>query len=192
MLARGDAHQGVVRVLTAKRQLTADQLVQHRAQREQVAARVDALAFDVLGRHIRRRAQQLAGGGDVVFVGDAGDAEVTQHDGGVAMRVQIAAAFAAHHDVFGLDVAVDHALAMGHGQGPRHLAADHRGDLGKARRVRQDLAAQRRAGDELGDQEALVGFVDAIGVDLKDVGMAQSGHGLRLALEAQARLALAL
>ena len=58
-------------ILANKGQLTADQLVEHGAQRIQITARIDALTFDVLRRHVGRRAEELAGGGDVILIGNA-------------------------------------------------------------------------------------------------------------------------
>jgi hypothetical protein len=52
--------------------------VEHGARGEDVGARVDVRALDLLGRHVRGRAEHLPRGGHLALVGDVGDAEVRE------------------------------------------------------------------------------------------------------------------
>ena len=89
---------------------------------------------------------------------------------------------AAHHDVRGLEVAVDDALVVGGRQrfgqcrADRHEAVDRHPALG-------DELVERLALDELHRQEVdAVGLLD--GVDGDDARVIERGEGLGLALEA--------
>ena len=62
-------------------------------------------------------------------------------------------AVAAHHDVLGLDVAMDDAGGVRRGQRPRHLPADVHGRRQRLRRL--DERPQRPSVDELLDDEEL-------------------------------------
>ena len=59
-----------------ERLLARDHLVQHDAEREDVAARVELVAEDLLGGHVRGRADAGAGLGEVAEARVARDAEV--------------------------------------------------------------------------------------------------------------------
>ncbi len=85
--------------LALERQSPREHLVERDAEREEIRAPVDLAARELLGRHVRRRAEHHAGLG-LRRIGDARDAEV-RHLHGVALRLV--------HDVRGLDVAVDDA-----------------------------------------------------------------------------------
>ena len=136
--------QHLVRVLPRERQLAGGQLVQHDADGEDVGAKIERPALDVLGRHVRRRAEQLAGDGHPLEVDDLRDAEVHQLDEPVV----------ADHHVLGLHVAVDDAETVRVGERAADLDADHRGDLGEARLVLADELLERLPVDELGDDVA--------------------------------------
>mmetsp|Transcript_33438 Transcript_33438/g.54237 ORF Transcript_33438/g.54237 Transcript_33438/m.54237 type:complete len:285 (-) Transcript_33438:93-947(-) len=96
------------------RQGAAEQLVEQHAQRIEVAAPVNGQAGQLFGRHEGRRAQHEAGA-RAAAVAQAGDAEVHQLE---------AAVDAVQHHVGGLDVAVDHALAVRIGQRAGQAYAD--------------------------------------------------------------------
>jgi hypothetical protein len=134
-----------VRVLALEGQLADGELVQHDAAREHVGAEVELLAEHVLGRHVRRRAEQLPGHGHALRVDHLRDAEVGQLDHPVGPD----------HHVLRLDVAVQDAVAVGVGQRAADLRHHHRAELGEARRVIGDELLERRALDELGDDVAL-------------------------------------
>src|SRR5262249_44406809 len=97
-----------------------EELEQQGAERVDVGAGVDvAPAFDLLGRHVGRRAQDHPTGVDGADVDEgAGDAEVGDDDAAV-LREQ---------DVIGLEVTVDHGGRVGGGE----AGADAGGDLDRA------------------------------------------------------------
>src|SRR5262249_30739605 len=85
--------------LGRERRLPRQHLVEHHAQREQVAARVDPRAAQLLGRHVERRAERLA------RLRERGAARVERD----AEIRDLRLAGAAEQDVGGLEVAVDDA-----------------------------------------------------------------------------------
>lgn len=93
-------------------------LVEHAAERVQVAAPVDVFAADLLGRHVVRGAHRDAGAGETSrepdVVAEARDAEVAD----------LHRAVGEPHDVRGLQVAVDDALFMRVGERGRDLVGD--------------------------------------------------------------------
>ena len=159
---------------------SADELVEHDAEREDVAARVHGLAEDLLGGHVRRGSvrrrvvgsiergrERLLGQGRTPCDPEVEDFHV---------------AAGAGHDVGGLDVAVDDAARVRVRETPRHRRAD-RGH--RVRRHRGSLAQQGRQAepvDELEHEiEARVGLHER--VEQANVGVAELGEHLRLALE---------
>ncbi len=76
-------------------------------------------AFDHLGRRVVDGADEHAGIGESGGVGEAGDAEVEDGD-----RFEVAVVVAGEKDVGGLDVPVDHALAVGVVERGGHLLGD--------------------------------------------------------------------
>jgi hypothetical protein len=93
-------------------------LVQHTAQGVQVAAVVDLVAADLLGRHVVRGAHGDAGAGEAAgeadVLAEAGDAEVADLHRPVGEP----------HDIRGLQVPVDDALFMGVREGAGDLLGD--------------------------------------------------------------------
>ena len=130
----------------------------------------------LLGRHVRRRAEGHAHGGQLAGAGALldrlGHAEVGHQ------RVA-----AGEEDVVGLDVAVDDALLVGHGQCVGHVADDaHRLGHGELAHARQ-LGAERFALDEGHDVEEEVALA-AGGQEGDDVRVLQPRRQAHLALEA--------
>ena len=140
-----------------------DHLVEHDPERVDVAAGVDGLALGLLGREVGGRAHDRAGLGEALarLADGPGDAEVGHLD----------LAGVVDQDVAGLDVAVDHAAAVGEVQGAGHVRADG-GRPG--RRSRAPWRMQRGQGlpvDVLHDDEVRVLALAPV-VDRHDVGVA--------------------
>ena len=171
------------RAVAGERRPAGQQLEEHAAGGVQVGARVDGLALGLLGREVLRRADDGLGlGHRRVGVGHrAGDAEVHDLDGAVV----------GDHDVRGLDVAVDDAVAVAVGEGVEDPLGDAEG-LGRRQRAAlgEDLA-QGPAVDVLHDDEghldlgapALDEGVLAVVVDGDDGGVVEPGGRLGLAPE---------
>ena len=106
-------HQDGVHRVGLERLPARQQLVEHRAQREHVGARVGALAADLLGRHVVRRAHDHPG---LRHVRGARAREAEVHD--------LHAPGGQDVDVRRLQVAVDDALGVGEGEAVRDLLHD--------------------------------------------------------------------
>lgn len=118
-----DAHRE--RILGLIRHAPEQQLMEHDTERVQVGATVERQSTRLFGTHVVRRADDGAGVRHARVVGGTRNAEVGEHRGAVF----------AQQDVVGLDVAVDHALALG--------IAQRRGDL--ARHAQREGQVARRA-----------------------------------------------
>jgi hypothetical protein len=106
---------------SAERRLAGEHLVAHGGEGVLVGPPVHrVLMRRLLRRHVGRRPEHVAGAGERLVVARAGGLE---RAGNPEVRDQ-------HHpvvgqqDVLGLDVAVDHPLAVGVGEGLRRLAGD--------------------------------------------------------------------
>ena len=165
-------------------------LVQHAAEREEVATGVNRLAAHLFRCHVAGRAQDRAGvrrgrdvrPGFIPLVGkprDPGQAEVEDFHPAVGRQ----------EEVLRLDVAVDDALGVGGGEPFRDRRAD--GDRLPPR--------QRPPGQTLAERLAFQQFHDGIGdgalgavvVDAQDVRVGQRRHRPGLALEARPPLGVA-
>ena len=166
-----------------ERAIADSHLVQHHAQREHVAARVDGLALGLLGRHV--------GGGahDAARAREVGGRHRHAHGGLLVLRqlrqaeVQhLDAPVAGDHHVHRLQIAVRDPSLMrrAHGVGE----GDGKGqDLVERQPAGRDVCRQRVAVHQLERQEEdAVGFLDR--VDGDDVGVVQGGDRPGLALEA--------
>ena len=157
----GDARRG------REGQRAGAELVDDEAERVEIAARVDRLALALLGRHVRRRAEDRARARAEVRlrpVKRARDPEV-EHLDVVALAVAIE-----QHDVLGLEIAVHDAVRLRAPQRARDLEGDRDG----ARRCHaahaRQLVAQRLPLEELRRDEGLA-------VEVADV---VEPHGVRV------------
>ncbi len=154
--------------------LAREHLVDHDAEREDVAAAVEILAFDLFGRQVLRAAHHRAGHGQLgALAGHLGDAEVGDlHPAG-----------AVEQDVAGLDVAVDDALAVGVVEGVGGLAGDAQHVAQTQARSGVEAAGEVDALDELeGEIEETLGLAGVEQGD--DVGMQEAAGGPGLAQQA--------
>src|SRR5262249_31728876 len=81
------APQHLRRVLAVERQLADQRFVQQHAQAEYVGARAHLTALDLLGRHVRGRAEHLPGRSDALGVEQLGDAKIRDFDARRALRL---------------------------------------------------------------------------------------------------------
>ena len=117
-------HQRPRRSIAGKRQAPVEQLVEHDAQRVEIAATVECKASSLLGAHVLRGAAHQTGkahepgrGGDVA-ADDLGQPEVDDLDHVEAGPQRL------EHDVVGLEVSVDDAECMGLVERGESLAQD--------------------------------------------------------------------
>ena len=173
--------------VAGERPLAGGHLVEDGAHREDVGARIDALALGLLGRHVGRGAEDFALTrqaaerrrlelGDIILqglgLGELGEAEVEHLD----------SAFGVHHHVGGLEVAVGDAAVVGGGDsvGESDAVAEEVVEQQAAGRdqVREGLAVDELHGEEVG----AVRFLDRVEDD--DIGVVERRDGAGLALEA--------
>ena len=175
------------RVVAVEGQAAGDDLVEQHAGGVEVGAGVDLQAEGLLGAHVLRGAEHHAGAGHLlertVAADDLGDAEVDQLEHLAALVV------AGDEDVLRLQVAVDHALAVGVLEAAEHLQDEADGPLGRRGSVEDVL--QLGALEQLHDEvlHALVGGAE-LG-DLDAVGVVEAGGALGLAVEAFDELGVA-
>ena len=155
-------------------------LVEHRAEREDVGARVGLLPADLLGRHVAERAHHDAGLGqrlrprDVRVLVDRllGETEVENLDASVGRDEQVG----------WLDVAVRDALFVRRREAGGDLPAEV-DRLGRGQRPGREPRRERLAFQELGD-EVRRAVVRAEIEDREDVRMIERARRVRLAHEA--------
>jgi hypothetical protein len=131
----------------AARQPPGQHLERDHAQRVDVDGGRHPAADHLLGRHVRRRAGEVAGAGALVAL-VAGQPEVGDHR-----------AVAGEQHVARLEVAVDHARRVGRAQ-PRDQPVDDRPDLGRRQRPVAQAVGQAGPGHQLHRHVA-----PAVGVD---------------------------
>ncbi len=146
-----------------------------RPQGVEVAPGIDRLPLALLGAHVGRRAEDLAGGGEGLFepVGELGQTEIGQLDRPLVR----------HQDVGGLDVAVDHAGVVRGDQPSADLGHQPRrqGPLDRATILQQIRPTGRPATFQ---DEIIRRSVAADLMNPDDVRVAQAGRGARLLKEA--------
>ena len=156
---------------------------EHRhAECEQIRARVDVLAEDLLGRHVRERAEHRPGlrverrRGALAH---ARDAEVEHLEPAVGHDEQ----------VVGLDVAVDDPLCVRRREHVEELVGEAQ-EIGQRHGALLGARREALALEQLHHEErrAVLGDVDV--VDLDGAGVTKFVRGLRLALEALAQIAI--
>ena len=154
-------------VLALERLHAREHLVEHEAQREDVGAVVDGLTRDLLRRHVLRRAEEHARLRLHARLVHVGDAEI--HD--------LHAAVGQHHDVAGLDVAMDDAALVGEREPFRDGGGDsHRLRRGEAHRA--DEVAKIPSFEKLHRDERRVALAAHV-VDRDDRRMADAARGTR-------------
>ncbi len=173
----GDAAEHAFAQAARKRLAVRDQLEQHRAHREDVAAVIDRQPAHLLGRHVVEAADQRAGVRDA-GIGQLRDAEVED--------LQPAAA-PLDHQVGRLDVAMDDPEGVRVGETVAQLL-DELEPAGEGRGLPPSYPrAQRLAVDELhGDERFAVMFPDV--EDADDVLVLEHAGGIRFLHEAPANL----
>ena len=152
-------------------------LVEDDAEGVEVSARVARLALPLFGGHVGGRARDRARHREARAAEDERDAEVGEHD----------LPFGVEHDVGRFQVSVDHAARVGVVNGVGERGEEAGGLLGTEapafRRALLQFGLERWPLDVLHDHVVPVALGVEV-VDLQDVGMAQTGDGVRLALEA--------
>ena len=151
-----------------------EQLVGDAADRVEVRPRTDVARHRLLGRHVGGRPDRRAGGGHVRararLLRRLGDPEVGDLD----------AAVVGHHQVLGLEVAVDDRALLGRAE-PGEDAVEHAADL--RRRHRADVRPQRPALHPL-HRDVRGALVLEVVEHGDDVGVRQRAGEPRLAHEA--------
>ncbi len=188
-------HRRVERRLALERQATGQQLVEQDAARVEVAPRVDVLEVALLGRHVRRRADERPGlrqarlrigvALDLLLLGDEvgrdelGDPEVED------LHPFDFAAFGRRHDhdVLGLQIAVDDAEVVGDLERVAHFGEDPRRAGLTDRALALEQHVEIVADDEL-HRDVRHRLVQTPGQDLHRVRMDDEARRLGLALEA--------
>jgi hypothetical protein len=151
------------------------QLVEHRAEREDVGARVRAVAVRLLGRHVVRSAHHDAARGRVLHA--AREPEV--HDLDLPARQ--------HVDVARLEVAVQHALRVGEGEPVEDLLHHRELLVERHRLARAEHLPQVAALEQLHRHVGHAALVAEV-VDRDDIRVVELGGRTRLVLEALPRL----
>ena len=161
--------------VAAEGQLPGQALVEHDAQRVDVGARVDRAAVGLLGREVVGAPDEHVGARDAglpVRVEGARDPEVGELHGPVA----------GEEDVLGLDVAVDHPLRLGVGQGAADLGADAGGLGGRQRPLAPDARLEVLPLHELHDEVGALVVLAPV-EQVHEVRVRQAGHQEGLAAE---------
>ena len=161
-------HHALFGRLAVEEPQAGEALVHHHAQREDVAARVERLTANLLGRHVARRALHHADAGAAAAAQRLGDAEVEQ----------LGDALVGHHDVLLGDVAVNDDLppAARVGEGVRVVQRQRRVARGGERQPDGNgflrLAAGARHLDQGAALDELHRHVELafVGIELEDLG----------------------
>jgi hypothetical protein len=190
LVAQNGRHRVELR-LADEGQLRGEHLVEQNTEREDVRARVDRSALDLLGRHIDERPHDLAGAGHVgrVLGGHRrhiGDDRLRRRHAIIDQLAEtevedLGDALVGQHHVVRLEVPVQHALAVG----PRQAGRDAGRDLERpldAEGLTAYQVAQRLATYVLHDDERRPVLLADV-VDSGDVRVIEGGRQHRLLLE---------
>jgi hypothetical protein len=157
-----------------ERDIGGKQFVERDAEGVNIGTDVDALAFDLLGRHVENSAHLRAGASEVVGGrGYFGDTEI--HDLDDARAIE--------HEIAGLDIAMDDAHAVGGADAEERLPEERDGFLRRDGAAAIDELLKRVAFDVLHDHDGIA-LVDEKGVERGDVGVVQVGLGAGFGAEA--------
>jgi hypothetical protein len=154
--------------------LARDHLIEHDTEGEDVAARVELVAENLLGRHVRGRADASACFGEIAEIRVARDAEVHH----------LHAAGSRDHDVCGLDVAMHDAAVVHVVECTRDLHADDRSDVVRKTTALLEEVVQVDALHVLHHDEHRAALAMEV-VDVDDVLVLQIREALRFAFEAR-------
>jgi hypothetical protein len=167
-----------------ERRATGEHLEQHAAERVDVGAPVDLLALDLLGRHVRGRADDLAGARQLRVAGGGGElgqAEVDELRRLAVLRVRC------EQHVGRLEIAMDDARGVGGVEAPAEPLRDGERTL-DGQRAELDPVGERLAAHVLHDDEGRI--ADDEVEEARDVRMLDRSDGLRFVLEALAELGI--
>ena len=159
-------------------------LEQHRARGEEVGARVDRVAQDLLRRHVAGRAHHEAGPREVALPREGTARDLGEGPG--QAEVEDLRAVRGEEHVGRFQVAVDHPLRVQRAQGGEHFPAQAQG-LAQRQRPALQPFGQRLAIQQLhGDEEPSRVLADL--EDLARMGMVDAGGGAGFAPEAHSAL----
>ena len=162
------------------------ELEEHHAEREHVAGTRDGLAAGLLGRHVAWRAENrahLRGRG----VGQPRRGRLRDEARQTEVE-ELHVTIGTHHDVLGLDVAMDDAGGVRDRKRPRELRAHARDRVGSDGTA--DERRERMAFHQLHGQEAPAVHVTDL-VDGDDIRVVERRSGARLLLETTNRFSVA-
>jgi len=135
--------------LALKRSHPGRHLVQHDAQRPDIAPGIGRLSLELLRRHVGQGADDLAGQLQRVHGVRGGLGKLRVADPGRQPEIEhLGAALRGDHNVAALEVAVDDPVVVRVGQGVRHLVPQAKHLVGSHPVAREPLA-QRFTGDKL-------------------------------------------
>ena len=146
-----------------ERAVAGEQLVEHRAEAENIRARIGGLALGLFGSHVGGRAHDRHGLGGFGIAADFRQTEIEQ----------LPRSFGGEQDVGGLQIAMQNASAVGFLEGG--------GDFGRDSNA---FVRGHRTGDGLAFDEFEHQVVGADVVDLADVRMIEGGDGVGFLFEA--------
>ena len=170
-------------VAAGERRPPRDHLVEEAGERVDVAARVDVAPRDLLGRHVERRADDLAGARQLLGAGDGGDFRQPEVD---QLRRLAHLAIGSEDDVGRLEIAMDDAGGVRRVEPPGQARRDVHRALDRHRLLAREHRRQRLARHVLHDEERRIADDDV--EEAGHVGMLDGAHRLRLVLEALAEL----
>ena len=156
-------------------------LVQDGAEREEVGAGVEVFATNLFRRHVRQRAHNRTGIGQVLLSRSCGHRQSIQRRPRQPEIEQLCVTAIGHEDVGRLDVAVNDSLGVGGFERIGELHAEFEDSI-RRQRADGDELLQRGTLQQLHRHEMAAGVLPDV-VDRADVWMIQRRGGAGLALE---------